>query len=636
MCGRNRVFSLGALLVSVLAATYAFANNRPVSPQVGVFTHQLLRPFDNFDYLMLEHGEEPPDGWETGAGSFEQGTSPFFRVNVDPDDPNQNNCPLTTTAAGAADLNPTDWRVNTELLLRRSITIPRGAQHVRILITIDNDILDAFWNGQPLLTEKIRHDNCPVLDEWRIDVPQNLVDNNGSAILAIHVSDRGNETYFDARVLAELPTEEFNYLILDPNAGTFNNGALFKSAGNFASVLSDHGYLYQGPFSCPNGFPAGCGKWDPESPVGLTVDPLGMIYETNGLDLIIVDRLTGNRELLPVDCPGDGQFSDLEVEPATRRLFVTEQGTSLFEVDPATKSCRSVRSDLEGFDKSVTVNAEGDVLVGANDENEMAPFFLYVIDPKQAAGATLLPLFPLCGDLNVDEVLRDLATTDSGNTLILSNQRLFWLAASRTRCKVVSDFTDEEDGQTAEDLRSVATRGSRTLVTGITGSPVPFSSGIIAVFSLTADVLAGERIPDNREVLVDLGEDIFSSSVLVAIPPVPARVDGADVLVQKVEERFDAMPVLNGPAGTRTVLLSLTNNSTDTLFVVNYKVIDLSRGAIVLSVDGAPTGEGATLSEQRQILPGQTVKVDFKIGVSSSDPLVFRVSVFANRSQSKP
>src|SRR5262249_38028686 len=50
------------------------------------------------------------------------------------------------------------------------------------------------------------HDGCPVLDEFRFDVPQSLVQ-VGQNLVAFHVLDRGAEAFFDTRVLAEVPAK---------------------------------------------------------------------------------------------------------------------------------------------------------------------------------------------------------------------------------------------------------------------------------------------------------------------------------------------------------------------------------------------------------------------------------------------
>jgi hypothetical protein len=97
----------------------------------------------------------------------------------------------------------TAWPQNTNLVVRKGITVPAGATGLRIMIGIDNDIEGVFFNGTPL-TGHHGHDGCASLDHFRFDVPQALVQ-TGQNLVAIHVLDRGGQTFFDTRVLAEVP-----------------------------------------------------------------------------------------------------------------------------------------------------------------------------------------------------------------------------------------------------------------------------------------------------------------------------------------------------------------------------------------------------------------------------------------------
>jgi hypothetical protein len=105
------------------------------------------------------------------------------------------NCPLQAEVK-------TEWPILHDVLLRRWINIPAGAQNVQVSIVVDNDV-KAFWNGQAFGLE--HHDNCPsredpfvflVPDEWLI-VGQNL--------LAIRALDRGSESFIDVKVTATIP-----------------------------------------------------------------------------------------------------------------------------------------------------------------------------------------------------------------------------------------------------------------------------------------------------------------------------------------------------------------------------------------------------------------------------------------------
>jgi hypothetical protein len=113
-------------------------------------------------------------------------------------------CPLQETVQ-------TEWPLESQLLVRRVIEIPEGATKIRIMVSVDNDIIGLFFNGI-VIAENIRHGECPILDEFRFDVPQELV-RPGPNLVAFHVLDRppeigpANESFFDTRILAELPLE---------------------------------------------------------------------------------------------------------------------------------------------------------------------------------------------------------------------------------------------------------------------------------------------------------------------------------------------------------------------------------------------------------------------------------------------
>jgi hypothetical protein len=81
----------------------------------------------------------------------------------------------------------------------------------RSQLGLDNDIVGVFFNGEPI-AENITHKGCPILDEFRIDVPQRLV-KTGQNVVVFHVSDQGDESFFDARILAELSESEVNSAI---------------------------------------------------------------------------------------------------------------------------------------------------------------------------------------------------------------------------------------------------------------------------------------------------------------------------------------------------------------------------------------------------------------------------------------
>ena len=90
-------------------------------------------------------------------------------------------CPLQETVQ-------TDWPINSELLVRRVVEFPEGATNLRIMVSVDNDIGGVFINGAKIAAN-IRHEGCPIADEFRFNVPEELV-RSGPNIIAFDVVDR--------------------------------------------------------------------------------------------------------------------------------------------------------------------------------------------------------------------------------------------------------------------------------------------------------------------------------------------------------------------------------------------------------------------------------------------------------------
>src|SRR5262249_19332741 len=72
--------------------------------------------------------------------------------------------------------------------------------NVRVLLSIDNDAVVTF-NGTTV--QSITHEQCPVLDEFEVAIPDRLLGENPNK-LEIEVADRGVESYVDLRVLADV------------------------------------------------------------------------------------------------------------------------------------------------------------------------------------------------------------------------------------------------------------------------------------------------------------------------------------------------------------------------------------------------------------------------------------------------
>jgi hypothetical protein len=173
----------------------AAADERPTHPEITPETIELL-PYQDAGYRFrtIPLGASPPSGWEqavfdesdfnTGQGAFGSG----------------GDCPLQSTVH-------TMWPAGSELLARIVVDVPPGATGLRIMVSVDNDIRGIFFDGHSL-ADFISHDECPIQDEFRFDVPSSLA-TPGRKLVAFHVLDRGEESFFDARMLAEVPRKVF-------------------------------------------------------------------------------------------------------------------------------------------------------------------------------------------------------------------------------------------------------------------------------------------------------------------------------------------------------------------------------------------------------------------------------------------
>lgn len=148
------------------------ADERPTFPDFTANTIVLLpyqSPGSKFLFIPLD--VEPPSGFEQPAFDemgFGNGTGAFGSGEE---------CRLQSTVE-------TGWPVNTQLLVRRRISIPAGVENARVMVSVDNDILGVFVNGVAV-ADTITHDECPILDEFRIDLPSELIQ-LGENLVAFH------------------------------------------------------------------------------------------------------------------------------------------------------------------------------------------------------------------------------------------------------------------------------------------------------------------------------------------------------------------------------------------------------------------------------------------------------------------
>ena len=94
---------------------------------------------------------------------------------------------------------------------------------------------------------------------------------------------------------------------------------------------------------------------------------------------------------------------------------------------------------------------------------------------------------------------------------------------------------------------------------------------------------------------------------------------------------LDPTPTPDGPAGTYTLTWTFTNISVMPFGAPFFAVTDLSGGNVVINADGGPAGVGAMVTPNvgpDQILsPGESITVDFVIGLQTLPPFTFFVDV---------
>ncbi|WP_169949746.1 hypothetical protein [Microbispora sp. H11081] len=95
----------------------------------------------------------------------------------------------------------TPWAVNTDLLVRHWVHLPRDAQQVRIQGTVDNDA-EVYFNGDLLQT--VKSGKCAA---GAIDVVVPVADLDCCNLLAVRAHDAGVATYLNLRVTYVKPTQ---------------------------------------------------------------------------------------------------------------------------------------------------------------------------------------------------------------------------------------------------------------------------------------------------------------------------------------------------------------------------------------------------------------------------------------------
>jgi hypothetical protein len=169
-----------AAAVALLAATPTAKADVPVVPYGSEYRYQ-----------VYEVGTTPLD-W--ASPSFDDS---FFPVGSAPFGSGSGFCPLQGTVRSF-------WPTPSELLLRRTFTLPAGASGVKIIFGVDNDAKVAV-NGVQLTPDWLIHEGCPTLGDFEITVPDSVVV-EGTNLLAVLGRERHSEAFLDLQVTRSGPT----------------------------------------------------------------------------------------------------------------------------------------------------------------------------------------------------------------------------------------------------------------------------------------------------------------------------------------------------------------------------------------------------------------------------------------------
>jgi hypothetical protein len=108
------------------------------------------------------------------------------------------------------------------------------------------------------------------------------------------------------------------------------------------------------------------------------------------------------------------------------------------------------------------------------------------------------------------------------------------------------------------------------------------------------------------------------------------RLNDLVSLAPDVLTDFDPQPVSGAPAGTFTITATFTNSSAIPIVHPFFEVIELSGNNVLLNADGEKGGVGATRTPTVQggvWGPGETVTVEFVVGLSAPSPFTFMVNL---------
>jgi hypothetical protein len=161
----------------------------------------------------------------------------------------------------------------------------------------------------------------------------------------------------------------------------------------------------------------------------------------------------------------------------------------------------------------------------------------------------------------------------------------------------------------------------------VPGSPAIDTGGPLCLDATGAPLLADQR---DKPRLMDGDGDGTAACDIGAFEFFPL-VNAFVTLNPALDTAFDPTPVLGGPAGTFAITATFTNTSDTPLRFLFFTVTALSGGNLLLNADAGTQGVGATRTPALgdDILgPGETVTVEFVIGLQVQEQFTFFVDLF--------
>lgn len=138
---------------------------------------------DGWRYRQVAHGGEPTFDEPTyNDATWSTGGAPFGTTH--------SGCPLGPQVR-------TNWTVDTDLLLRRTIAVSEPLEPLAVTVTVDNDV-EVYWNGVLLAAPPFK-EGCAAYDDYQFQVP---VESQiaGDNVLAVRAIDRGYASFIDVAV----------------------------------------------------------------------------------------------------------------------------------------------------------------------------------------------------------------------------------------------------------------------------------------------------------------------------------------------------------------------------------------------------------------------------------------------------